>query len=463
MKIKRLFLFVGMAMAMVAAPARAAVSSWTGGSDLNWNNSGNWDALPSSGSSILISGTVAQSKTLTNNFAEGTAFGSITLNSQNCTVTGNGILLGGDVYAKLTSTIALAMTLQQNTTFSVTGSNLYVSGVISGGYNFIKEGSGTLNLMATSRNSYSGDTYINAGTAILNNGAMLGSVTGVNSGSYTTNVSGNVTVNTGATLQLNIGNNRMNIEGLNGGGTVYNYFGANSLYVGNNNTSGSFSGTIYQKSGVVLSFVKTGIGTQTLSGANSYTGTTTVSGGTLLINGTSTGSAFTVTNSGSVLGGTGKITPGASHALTVGSGAIVAPGSGGIGTLTVDLSNASDTATFLSGAKFTFELAAPGSSDELAFTGLTLSVADVTFNGNVIDFTNAGGLAAGTYTLFTFDVNNAYSGTLAIGTGLESFSSSYLTYNANSIMLTVVPEPSTTALLAGVGVIGLLIVRRRRQ
>jgi autotransporter-associated beta strand protein len=452
---KHICLIVGIVIALFATSAQSATVSWTSTSaaGANWTDAANWGGTaPVANDSLVFSTGVVTggTKTTNNNFAEGTQFNGLTFNLLGYTLAGNGIKLGGNINAANTATLALTMALQQNVTITASAT-LYVTSAITGNYGITKEGTGSLDIAAAL--SYLGDTVINAGTLTIRSTGSLSYGAGA----------GNVYVNTGATLNLR--NTSVNFNGLNGGGLITTgYASVVPLTVGNNNANGNFSGTL-QDGGPssALALTKTGTGTQTLSGSNTYTGGTTVKGGTLLVNGTNTGSAFTVTNSGSVLGGTGKITPGVSHALTVGSGAIVAPGSGGIGTLTVDLSNASDTATFLSGAKFTFELAAPGHSDQLAFTGLTLSVADVTFNGNVIDFTNAGGLAAGTYTLFTFDANNAYSGTLAIGTGLESFSSSYLTYNANSIMLTVVPEPSTTALLAGVGVIGLLIVRRRRQ
>jgi hypothetical protein len=197
-------------------------------------------------------------------------------------------------------------------------------------------------------------------------------------------------------------------------------------------------------------------GTVTLSGTNSYTGNTRVGatgsiGGTLLVNGSLTGSDVTVAvgNPGATLGGNGTITPGAGKTLTVNSGGILAPGAVAAtpDSLTVNLSNVGDSAVFATGSTFSIDLAAPGSSDLVEFTGLTLNVADVAFNSNVINFTNAGGLDAGLYTLFSFDAANAYSGTLAIGTGLESYVGSSFVYNGNSIQLNVVPEPSTGVLL----------------
>src|SRR6185369_9718500 len=72
---------------------------------------------------------------------------------------------------------------------------------------------------------------------------------------------------------------------------------------------------------------KTGSGTFTLarSPGNTYTGVTTVSGGTLLVNnstGSGTGTNSVVVNSGATLGGTGAI----SGAVTVNSGGHIAPG-----------------------------------------------------------------------------------------------------------------------------------------
>ena len=72
---------------------------------------------------------------------------------------------------------------------------------------------------------------------------------------------------------------------------------------------------------------KTGPGTADLSAANSYTGTTTVGAGTLLIDGTQASSAVIV-DAGATLGGVGTV----GAISTVGGG--VSPGDGGPGILT---------------------------------------------------------------------------------------------------------------------------------
>ncbi|HSU57325.1 MAG TPA: autotransporter-associated beta strand repeat-containing protein, partial [Candidatus Dormibacteraeota bacterium] len=79
----------------------------------------------------------------------------------------------------------------------------------------------------------------------------------------------------------------------------------------------------------IVALLKVGSGTWTLIGASTHTGTTVVSNGTMLINGTFNGSPVTV--SGGVLGGTGVI---AGAAVTVNSGGGFAPGNP-LGTLTI--------------------------------------------------------------------------------------------------------------------------------
>jgi outer membrane autotransporter protein len=105
--------------------------------------------------------------------------------------------------------------------------------------------------------------------------------------------------------------------------------GANELTVGSNNRSTEVSGVV---SGVGGSLVKTGNGTLTLSGANTYTGATIVDAGTLAVNGSIASSSLVFVNPGATLGGTGTVA-----ATFLDNGATLSPGTPtSIGTLTVN-------------------------------------------------------------------------------------------------------------------------------
>ena len=70
---------------------------------------------------------------------------------------------------------------------------------------------------------------------------------------------------------------------LSGNGTIDTVAGGTpTLTVGNNNASSTFGGTIQNSAGA-LALQKTGSGTLDLSGANTYTGATTISNGTLVL------------------------------------------------------------------------------------------------------------------------------------------------------------------------------------
>lgn len=105
---------------------------------------------------------------------------------------------------------------------------------------------------------------------------------------------------------------RLTIGSLAGDGLVF--LGPAALTIGSNDQSTTFSGLI-QDSG---SLIKTGSASLTLTGANSYTGRTTVSGGILIADsnsGSATGSGALNVNTGT-LGGKGII----AGATTIGSG-----------------------------------------------------------------------------------------------------------------------------------------------
>lgn len=106
---------------------------------------------------------------------------------------------------------------------------------------------------------------------------------------------GDVTIN--GTLDVNALSETLN--GLSGSGTVDTEAGGTpTLTVGNNDASSTFSGVLKNTAGT-LGLAKTGAGTLTLSGPNTYSGDTTVSAGTLALS-----SSGSIASSANIIVGT---------------------------------------------------------------------------------------------------------------------------------------------------------------
>lgn len=107
--------------------------------------------------------------------------------------------------------------------------------------------------------------------------------------------------------------------------------GSGTITLGDNNAEGDFTGKMTQNGAVSLT--KIGSGTQRLGGVSTWTGAATVSGGTLIADGSFT-SAFTI-QTNAILRGNGTINK-SGTAITVKNGGKIAPGdTTGIGTMTV--------------------------------------------------------------------------------------------------------------------------------
>jgi autotransporter-associated beta strand protein len=132
-----------------------------------------------------------------------------------------------------------------------------------------------------------------------------------------------------------------------------------------------------------LSVSKLGSGTLTLGALNTYHGTTTVSGGQLLVNGSLGAGAVTV--AGGLLGGTGTL----AGPVALQAGGTLSPGNSAIGTLTIN------NALTLRGATFMKLSKAAGTNDRII--GLT----SVSYGGALVVTNLAGTLGPGdAFTLF---------------------------------------------------------------
>ena len=168
---------------------------------------------------------------------------------------------------------------------------------ISGYVNMVQRGTGTL--IYTGNDSCSGGVTVNSGgTLVLTGSNTYTHTTTINAGgtlrigsdnpSVLPNGSGKANVTVKGVLDLN--GYAPTVNGLDGTGTVTSSVaGATTLTVGAGNRSGSFSGVIQDGAGTVA-LTKTGTATQTLTGNNTYSGTTTIGQGTLQV-----GSAYTGT------------------------------------------------------------------------------------------------------------------------------------------------------------------------
>lgn len=104
---------------------------------------------------------------------------------------------------------------------------------------------------------------------------------------------------------LDMGGLAASVNWLNGAGTVTSNSTVDPLLtLGNNSTDGSFSGVIQDGTGDPVSIEKVGTNTQSLSGNNTYTGTTTVSDGALRVQ---SNNALGATDVGTTVTGTGRV------------------------------------------------------------------------------------------------------------------------------------------------------------
>ncbi|MCS6850436.1 MAG: autotransporter-associated beta strand repeat-containing protein, partial [Gemmataceae bacterium] len=291
------------------------------------------------------------------------------------------------------------------------------SGVISGSGGLTKIGTGTLTLSGA--NTYTGTTSINAGT--LRNGAA-----------NVIDDASPVTINAGAVYDL--ANFNESIASLAGSGAVT--LGSGTLTTGLNGSSTIYAGVISGSGGLT----KTGTGTFVLTGANTYTGATTINQG-VLQNGASgviadtsavtiaLGATYDLNNFSETIGSLagsgnvvlqGNLTVGGNNLSTTYNGVVSGNGSFtkiGSGTLTLTNTHFYTGSTTINGGT-------------LAITGTLMATSGVTVNNT--------GTLAGTGSVNSPVVANS-GGTVAPGVGgpgiLNTFTTTFATGSTFNVTL----------------------------
>ena len=243
------------------------------------------------------------------------------------TVVNQGILVHSNTYSSAAQTVAAGAVIEFNAT----------SGTRDYGLGTTFTGAGTLRKTGAGQVLWGpgGTTFsLAAGSLIdIQQGTFVGGSSA--NENWIANLSG-MHVEAGAVFRGVEANVRL--DALTGAGSIRTGYpkgaGADSytnLTCGVNNGSGIFYGLLTNDAGAGF-FVKTGTGTQTLAGTSAHTGSTSVNGGMLVINGTNSGPDTVFVNTGGTLGGVGLVA-----GMVINNGTL-APGDAGIGTFTANSS-----------------------------------------------------------------------------------------------------------------------------
>ncbi len=366
--------------------------------------------------------------------------GTQILNAEN-TYTGGTTISGGPLVATNVDALGSGDVTDDATLELNTGGTF--DNAIGGSGNVVKSGADTLTLSGS--NSYTGGTTISGGTLVASNVEALGTGDVTNNATLELNTGGDFINNIGGTGRVEkSGDDTLTLSGSNTytGGTLINggtLVASNVEALGTGdvtdnatlalNTGGTFDNAI-SGSGQV---VKSGDETLTLSGTNSYTGGTTISGGTLVAtnvealgSGDVTDDATLELNTGgtfdNAISGSGQVVKSGDKMLTlsgansysggtlISDGTLVASNVEALGT--GDVTN-NATLALNTGGDFTNNISGSGQvvksgDDTLTLSGANSYTGGTTISGGTLVATNVDALGTG-------DVTN--SSTLELNTG----------------------------------------------
>lgn len=290
----------------------------------------------------------------------------------------------------------------------------------------------------------------------------------------------NSTASTGTSTKINMTGGRINLTAAVAGGvaTIGELSGTAGVIDASSGTdinprtlriqqttNTTFSGTFNSSATRILVLEKAGSGTLTLtSNANAHQGGTIVSDGTLLINNTSgsgVGTGNVSVTADGTLGGTGIIALAAGNSVSIEGKLAVGGDSATAETFDITTSGAGALEFFADSiVELDIWTNALAGSDRLVTTGFVAIAEDVT-----LSLLNTGGV--------TFVAGNEFDlfdwGTMPSGTFFELFLPTLddgLSWNVSQLydtgVISVVPEPTTTALLLLAGSTLLWLTKRSR-
>ena len=333
-----------------------------------------FDTTNASGGTFTIADVIANSSGTGGGAIGLTKLGTNTLVlSNDNTYTGRTVISGGTLQigsGGTTGKLSTSSAILNNGTLTINRSDAVAQGTdfssapITGTGSFVQAGAGTTTLNAA--NTYTGTTTVTAGTLALTSALAL-----QNSALNTTGA-GVVTLSSGSSLTLGGLANSGTTRDL---ATVFSSGFTGTVTALTLNQAGSVTyGGVIANGGMSLN--KTGAGTQILTGANLYTGTTTINRGILTIGNSTTGSLNGTTGTALTFTGTGTFNV-----------AEAAGSTQGMGALTLSAGDATITSTGIAALNSTLTFASLAARTAGATANFTLAT-NTTATQNQIKLTN---------------------------------------------------------------------------
>ena len=295
----------------------------------------------------------------------------------NAVVLDGSFTLGRNTHFSGAITLADDVTITSANPDSQAAATSLFNGAIGGtrGLAFTTGANPTGTIQLNGANTYAGGTTLESGTLQLGHATALGAATG------------NLAVNGGT---LDLAGFSPTVGRLSGaGGVIANLAGGTATLTARGAADSTFAGSLQNGApGQILALTKDGSGTLTLSGANTYTGVTTVLGGGLHLTGSLASGSVSVAD-GASLSGDGSLLGSVAFA----SGAVHAPGA------PAGAQSIGGTITYADGARLRWTLplnsAASDSAARVSAAGSVVVTAgaaiDLVFNspGSTVNFTDA--------------------------------------------------------------------------